>query len=214
MKHPIWRVSVFVLALLPPLYWLYLGWTSALGPDPGQVLVERLGQGALVILLLTLSLSPLQWTMRWTGWVHVRRQLGLWCFAYVCLHLTAYLLFILGLDWAQLGEELVERPYIIVGALAWLCLLVMAATSNRWSMRKLGPRWKKLHRLAYAVLGLGLLHMLWVVRSDIGLWLIYFACGAALMLMRTPWASRRLKQRRRARQDARTAERQPPAARF
>lgn len=97
----------------------------------------------------------------------VRRQLGLWCFAYALLHLTMYALFILGLDWGQLGVELVKRPYIIVGALALLGLLVLAVTSNRYSQRRLGARWKKLHRIIYAILGLGLLHMFWIVRADL-----------------------------------------------
>ncbi|WP_028237908.1 protein-methionine-sulfoxide reductase heme-binding subunit MsrQ [Stutzerimonas azotifigens] len=197
MKHPVWRGAVFLAALAVPLYWLYQAWIFALGPDPGKVLVDRLGQGALVLLLLTLALSPLQWATRWSGWAQVRRQLGLWCFSYACLHLMAYLMFILGLDASQLGRELVERPYIIVGALAWLGLLTMAITSNRWSMRRLGRGWKKLHRIVYGVLGLALLHMLWVVRSDIGLWLLYFSLGAALMLLRLPLLSQRLKRLRR-----------------
>ncbi|ANF25478.1 MULTISPECIES: protein-methionine-sulfoxide reductase heme-binding subunit MsrQ [Pseudomonadaceae] len=196
MKHPVFRSAVFIAAAVWPLLWLYQAWTSALGPDPGKVLVERLGLGGLILLLLTLSLSPLQWVTRWAGWSLVRRQLGLWTFAYGCLHLVSYLLFILGEEWSQLSTELTERPYIIVGALAWLSLLVLAATSNRFSMRMLGARWKTLHRLVYLILGLVLLHMLWVVRSDIALWTLYFSLGAALMLLRTPRARGCLKQLR------------------
>ncbi len=98
MRNPIWRASVFLLALIPPLYWLYLAWIFALGPDPGKALVDNLGQGGLVLLLLTLAMTPLQKLTRWNGWILVRRQLGLWCFTYICLHLCAYLVFILGLD--------------------------------------------------------------------------------------------------------------------
>lgn len=213
MKHPVWRSLVFLAALAVPLFWLYQAYSFALGPDPGKVLVDRLGQGALVLLLLTLCLSPLQWSQRWTGWAHVRRQLGLWCFTYASLHLAGFVVFILGLDLAQLGEELIERPYIIVGALAWLCLAIMATTSNRASMRRLGKRWKTLHRLAYAVLGLGLLHMLWVVRSDIALWTLYFSLGALLMAMRLPPVSRRIKALRR-RPTASPAASEGPATRF
>ncbi|MDY1049326.1 protein-methionine-sulfoxide reductase heme-binding subunit MsrQ [Pseudomonas coleopterorum] len=192
MRYPFWRLSVFVVACVWPLLWLYQAWIFALGPDPGKVLVDRLGLGTLVLVLITLCMTPLQKLSGWPGWIAVRRQLGLWCFAYVCLHLAAYLFFVLGLDWSQLGVELVKRPYIIVGSLAFLCLLALAVTSNRYSQRRLGRRWKQLHRLIYAVLGLGLLHFLWIVRADLEEWSIYAAVGALLMLLRVPAVARRI----------------------
>ncbi|WP_152226078.1 protein-methionine-sulfoxide reductase heme-binding subunit MsrQ [Pseudomonas sp. SCB32] len=192
MRNPLWRAGVFVAALLPPLYWLYQAWIFALGPDPGKALVDRLGQGGLILLLITLSMTPLQKLTRWNGWIQVRRQLGLWCFTYIVLHLSAYAIFILGLDWAQLGVELRKRPYIFVGVTAFLGLLAMAITSNRYSMRRLGTGWKKLHRLIYVILALGLLHMLWVVRSDLERWAIYAAIGCFLMLLRLPPVARQL----------------------
>jgi len=192
MRYPFWRLSVFVVACVWPLLWLYQAWIFALGPDPGKVLVDRLGLGTLVLVLITLCMTPLQKLSGWPGWIAVRRQLGLWCFAYVCLHLAAYLFFVLGLDWSQLGVELVKRPYIIVGSLAFLCLLALAVTSNRYSQRRLGRRWKQLHRLIYAVLGLGLLHFLWIVRADLEEWSIYAAIGAFLMLLRVPAVARRI----------------------
>ena len=192
MRYPLWRVGVFVAASVWPLLWLYQAWGDALGPDPGKVLVDRLGLGTLVLLLITLSMTPLQKVTGWTGWIAVRRQLGLWCFAYVVLHLSAYLVFILGFDWSQLGVELRKRPYIIVGVLGFLCLLALAITSSRYSQRLLGARWKKLHRLVYGVLGLGLLHMLWIVRADLKEWAIYAAIGALLLLLRLPPLARRI----------------------
>ena len=192
MRYPLWRVGVFIVALVWPLFWLYQAWTDALGPDPGKVLVDRLGLGTLVLLLITLSMTPLQKFTGWAGWIAVRRQLGLWCFAYVVLHLSAYLAFILGFDGAQLGVELRKRPYIIVGVLGFLCLLVLAMTSNRYSQRRLGVHWKKLHRLVYVVLMLGLLHMLWIVRADLREWAIYAAVGALLLVLRLPSVTRRI----------------------
>lgn len=192
MRYPFWRAGVFLAALAPPLFWLYQAWIFDLGADPGKVLVDRLGQGGLVLLLITLAMTPLQKVTRWGGWVQVRRQLGLWCFTYIVLHLSAYAVFILGLDWAQLGIELSKRPYIIVGFAAFLGLLALAITSNRYSMRKLGASWKKLHRLIYVILGLGLLHMLWVVRSDLERWAIYAVVALMLMLLRIPPVARQL----------------------
>lgn len=196
MRFMPWRASVFVAAALVPIFWLYQAWIFALGPDPGKVLVDRLGLGTLVLLLITLAMTPLQRTTGWPGWVAVRRQLGLWCFTYVSLHMLGYGFFILGFDWAQLGVELVKRPYIIVGALGFLGLLSLAVTSNRYSQRRLGARWKKLHRLSYLVLGLGLLHMLWIVRADLREWAIYATIGVLLMLLRIPVIAGRIQRRR------------------
>ncbi|MGF6328724.1 sulfoxide reductase heme-binding subunit YedZ [Pseudomonas sp. BS3782 TE3695] len=204
MRYPFWRIGVFSAAAIWPLLWLYQAWADVLGPDPGKVLVDRLGQGTLVLLLITLSMTPLQKLTGWPGWIAVRRQLGLWCFAYVVLHVSGYTAFILGFDWSQLGIELRKRPYIIVGVLGFLCLLALAVTSNRYSQRRLGSRWKKLHRLVYVVLGLGLLHMLWIVRADLKEWAIYASIGALLLVLRLPSVIRRI---------PRLTAKKPPSAR-
>jgi sulfoxide reductase heme-binding subunit YedZ len=187
MTYPLWRALLFVTALSFPLFWLYQGLMQLTGPDPGKVLVDNLGQGGLVLLLLTLSMTPLRKLTGWGGWLAVRRQLGLWCFLYIVLHLCGYLLFILGMRFDRLVADVTERPYVIVGLLAFLGLLALALTSNRYSQRRLGMRWRQLHRLVYPILGLALLHMLWVVRSDIGEWLLYAATGMGLLSLRLPW---------------------------
>ena len=192
MHYPLCRFAAFLLACVWPLYWLAQAVPDALGPDPGKVLVDRMGQGALVMLLVTLCMTPLQKLTGWAGWIVVRRQLGLWCFAYVLMHLCAYLFFILGLDWGQLGVELRKRPYIIVGSLALVGLLALAVTSNRYSQRRLGARWKELHRLVYVILGLGLLHFLWIVRADLKEWTVYAVIGGLLMLLRVPSIEKRI----------------------
>jgi len=199
----LWRLAVFVAALCPPLWWLYQAWIFALGPDPGKALVDKLGTGALVLLLLTLSLTPLSRLTRWKLWPVIRRQLGLWTFTYALLHFLGYLAFVLGFDLSQLGVELQRRPYIIVGAAALLILLALAVTSNRPAMRRLGKRWKELHRLAYLVLGLGLLHYLWIVRSDLEEWAIYATIGAALLAFRLVDGWRRKRRSRAATAPAR-----------
>ncbi|KII34809.1 protein-methionine-sulfoxide reductase heme-binding subunit MsrQ [Pseudomonas fluorescens] len=192
MRFPLWRIGVFIAAAVWPMLWLYQALEDLLGPDPGKVLVDRLGLGTLVLLLITLSMTPLQKLSGWAGWIAVRRQLGLWCFAYVVLHLCSYMAFILGFDWSQLAVELRKRPYIIVGALGFLGLLALAVTSNRYSQRRLGLRWKKLHRLVYVILGLGLLHMLWIVRADLEEWAIYAFIGVVLLILRIPPVTRRI----------------------
>ncbi len=192
MRYPWLRLAIFLLGCLFPAWWLYEAAMNLLGPDPGKILVDRLGLGALIFMLITLSMTPLQRLTGWSGWIVVRRQLGLWCFAYIVLHMTAYMVFILGLDWGQLGVELRKRPYIIVGLLGFIGLLALAVTSNRYSQRRLGARWKKLHKLVYVILGLGLLHFLWIVRSDLKEWAIYASIGAALLALRIPAVWRRV----------------------
>lgn len=205
MRYPWFRLGAFVLIAALPVYWVYQAWIFALGPDLGKVLLIRLGLGALVLLLITLSMTPLQRLTGWSGWLIVRRQLGLWCFAYATLHLVAYLFFVLGFDFSQLGVELRKRPYIIVGALAWLVLLALAVTSNRASQRKLGKRWRLLHKSVYVVLGLALLHFLWVVRADWAEWGLYAGAGALLMLCRVPLVARSLKRPSRKRDISQTS---------
>ena len=192
MRYPWLRLAIFIVGCVLPLWWLYEAAMNLLGPDPGKILMDRLGFGALTFLLVTLSMTPLQRLTGWSGWIVVRRQLGLWCFAYIVLHILCYLFFILGLDWGQLGVELRKRPYIIVGSLALVGLLALAVTSNRYSQRRLGARWKKLHRLVYVILGLGLLHFLWIVRADLKEWTVYAVIGGLLMLLRVPSIERRI----------------------
>ncbi|WP_213880684.1 protein-methionine-sulfoxide reductase heme-binding subunit MsrQ [Pseudomonas sp. dw_358] len=191
MRYPLWRLGVFLLIGFWPVWWVYQAWLFALGPDPGKVLLDRLGLGTLILILVTLCMTPLQRLTGLSFWIVVRRQLGLWCFAYVCMHLAAYLVFVLGLEWGQLGVELRKRPYIIVGSLAWVCLFVLALTSNRFSQRRLGSRWRRLHKLIYGALGLGLLHFLWVVRADLAEWSVYAAIGCLLIVLRVPAIARR-----------------------
>ncbi|MGM0856268.1 MAG: protein-methionine-sulfoxide reductase heme-binding subunit MsrQ [Pseudomonadota bacterium] len=181
-----WRIGVFLAALAPLIYWSWQVAINAAGPEPGRYLLLHFGIGGLWLMLLTLCLTPLTKLTRWKGFALIRRQLGLWTLAYATLHLLSYALFILGLDWALLGSEIVKRPYIIVGMLALIGLAILGATSNRWAMKRLGKRWKPLHKLAYPILGLVLLHFFWVVRADMGEWAAYAVAAALIMATRLP----------------------------
>lgn len=188
----LWRVSVFLAALAPLVFWGWQVATNAAGPEPGRYLLLNIGIGALWLLLLTLSLTPLTKLTRWKGFTLIRRQLGLWTLAYATLHMLSYALFILGLNWGLLGSELVKRPYIIVGMLALIGLAVLGATSNRWAMKRLGKRWKPLHKFSYVILGLVLLHFFWVVRADMQEWAMYAAIATLIMATRLPPVARSL----------------------
>ena len=196
MRVTVWRAIVFLLSLIPLSLWVYQGASDQLGVDPGKKLVDLLGLTALWFLLLTLAMTPLQVLSGWSGWLGVRRQLGLWTFAYALLHVGGYLVFLLGLDLSRLLDDLGKRPYIVVGAAAFVGLLALALTSNRRSVRWLGRRWKTLHRAVYFILVLALLHMLWVVRADLREWLAYAAVASLLMAARHPGCRATLAARR------------------
>ena len=176
--------AVFALCLLPAVVLFYLGANDGLGPDPAQALVRELGQWSLRLLLLVLAISPLARFAGLRSLLQYRRMLGLFTFFYASLHLLGYAVLLLELQWQQLGSELVERPYIVIGAAALLALLPLAMTSTRNWQRRLGRNWKRLHRLVYLAAVLALMHLLWQVRSDYGEFALYTMIFGVLMLLR------------------------------
>jgi len=187
------RVGVFTLALLPFIWVSYAAATGGLGPDPAEALMHVTGEWSLRLLALTLLVSPLR---AWTGWsllLKLRRMLGLYAFFYGCIHLLSFLQFYVGWTPAGLLEELVERPYITMGFMAWLLMLPLAITSTRGMQRRLRRNWLRLHRLVYPAAILGCLHLLWQARSDIGEALFYIGIFAVLL----GWRLRRRRLQRR-----------------
>lgn len=181
-----WKLVVFVLCLLP-LGYLGLGiYEEDLGPNPVEYLTHETGIWALRLLLLTLAITPLR---RLTGWrrpVLLRRMLGLFSFFYACLHLLIWLWLDRELVWSGMFDDILKRPYITVGFIAFLILLTLAATSNSFCMQRLGRRWKRLHRLAYVAAALGILHYIWLVKADLLQPMIYLVVFLLLMGLRLP----------------------------
>jgi len=179
---PAWaKPSLFLLGLLPFAVLVWAGFANELGPDPAEVLMHETGQWAARILILTLCITPVRSWLRWPALIQLRRMLGLFTFFYASTHLLLFLQFYLGWSVDQLLEELVERPFITVGFLAWTIMLLLALTSNRRMQRRLRRNWQRLHRGVYIVAILVSLHYLWQVRSDFGEALIYVSLFAALL---------------------------------
>ncbi|WP_043091501.1 protein-methionine-sulfoxide reductase heme-binding subunit MsrQ [Xanthomonas sp. SHU 166] len=181
------KAVVHALALAPMAY---LGWqfwqvwqtgSDALGADPVAEVEHRTGLWALRLLLLTLAITPLRQLTGQSVLLRFRRMLGLYAFFYATVHLAAYL----GLDlrgyWTQIFEEIVKRPYITVGFMAWLLLVPLAITSTQGWMRRLKRNWGKLHKAIYAIGVLAVLHFWWLVKSDIREPLLYAAILAVLL---------------------------------
>lgn len=175
---------VFVLALLPLLFLLWAIRAGDLGPNPVETVLHTTGDWALRFLLITLAMTPLRRLTGLTLWLRFRRMMGLYAFFYACLHFLVWLGLDRQFDWSGMLEDVVKRPYITVGFLAFLLLLPLAITSTKGMMRRLGRRWQRLHRLVYGIGILGVLHYLWLVKAD------YLEPGIYALLLAILLASR------------------------
>jgi sulfoxide reductase heme-binding subunit YedZ len=185
---------VFALCLLPLAWLVWDMLHGALGADPVAQLEHRSGDWALRLLLLTLAITPLRRLTGWNKAIRYRRMLGLFAFFYVSVHLTIYLVVDLGGFWSQLLTEIVKRPYITVGFMAWLLLIPLALTSTNAMMRRLGRHWQRLHKLVYLIAILGVLHFLWLVKADHREPAIYMGVLIVLLLLRLPRLATRQRQ--------------------
>ena len=172
---------------------LQLGWYilgeiespgSALGADPGVTVVRYLGEWSITWLLVTLTLSTLARRCHWHVLVRIRRMVGLFAFSYVCLHLLAYLGLLAGFEPSRVVDDLTKRPYIMVGFAGFLALLPLAVTSTRGWQRRLGVRWKRLHRLVYPVCMLAVVHLVWLSKSSYADAVVYGSWAGLLLLER------------------------------
>lgn len=193
-----YKVVVFIAALLPALVLFGLAGFGQLGPDPGNELVLNTGTLALYFLLFTLAITPFS---RWFGWkklARYRRMMGLYSFFYACLHLLLVGQFLLGWSLSIFIEEFQERPYMALGISAWALMLPLALTSNRLAIKALRQYWKRLHKLVYIVAILVAGHYLWQIRSDFFEPVFYSTLLVLLLLSRfnvwgrTPWGLHRL----------------------
>ncbi len=154
-RVPPWLL--YIVSVVPPAWFLYLGMTGGLGVEPIKELEHRLGELALQLFIVTLAVRPLR---EWIGvsLMKHRRALGLITFFYVLLHLLVWLVLDVGIL-SEIWADIVKRPYITVGMAAFALMIPLAITSNNLSLRKMGPkRWRGLHKLTYPAAVLGALH--------------------------------------------------------
>ena len=168
---------------------LFLDW---LGPNPIETLTHITGMTTLVLLLVTLSVTPFRRITGWNGVIRLRRLLGLFSFFYALIHFNIWFVFDQVFNWKWMIEDIIERPYITVGFSAFLILIPLALTSTKGWMRRLGTRWTKLHRGIYFAAGLGVTHYYWLVKADVRLPLLMALCLSLLVIYRVPgWLERR-----------------------
>ena len=175
---------IFILCLWPLFYLFTNFYLDELGANPFEVLTRSTGEWTLRFLLLTLAMTPLR-HITGSAWpLRMRRMLGLFTFFYVCIHLLTYILLDHFFDWGEIANDIVKRPYITFGMLAFTLLLPLAMTSTKKMMKRLGKRWKSLHKLIYAIAILGVLHFLLLVKADLREPIIYTFILLGLFLAR------------------------------
>ena len=184
---------VLFIACLLPLIWLLaraFEFGGSLGANPIEMIQDTLGQWGLRFLVITLAITPLRDWFNAPWLISLRRMLGLFAFTYVLLHFLTWLVLDQGLYWSGVLADIAKRPFITLGFLALVLLTPLAITSTNKMMRRLGKRWKTLHRLIYLIAILGVWHYYWQVKADVREPLIYAAIVAVLLGWRI-WKSRR-----------------------
>jgi sulfoxide reductase heme-binding subunit YedZ len=189
VREPKWFPAILIVACCVPAIIAVgamgsdiIAHTRYFGSNPVKEGEHFLGKWTLRFVLATLAISPLRQLTGWNWLAKHRRTLGLFAFAYVMLHWLTYALLDVQLDWGDLMKDLVKRPYIMIGMTALLCMIPLAFTSTRNSIRRLGgKRWNRLHQLIYPVAILGVIHFWMAVKKDVTEPAIYAVCVALLL---------------------------------
>jgi sulfoxide reductase heme-binding subunit YedZ len=182
------RLAAWSLGLVPLSFGVLWTFQGRLGINPVEFLEHYTGDWTIRLLLTTLAMTPLRMLTGLTEPIRVRRVLGLWAYAFLCLHFSIYLVFDLEFSLGQLFVDLVKRTYITLGFTAWLFLLPLAITSTNGWQRRLGRDWKMLHKLVYPAAVFGAIHYIWLVKADTRKPLVYFSILLFLLGLRLPWA--------------------------
>ena len=199
------RIGYHAVGLFPLAWLLFDFWFGLLGPEPIRGMILRTGKAAIIMLTLSLAATPAGFIFGWKQATVVRRPLGLYAFMYVCLHLSIFVWLDYGFMMTLVIEEIIKRRYAVVGFAAFLLLIPLALTSTKESQRRLGKRWKSLHKLVYLVGVLAVIHYIWLVKNAYTQPLIFAGIIGFLLLVRvTPIrqffiaSRRRIENRRKA----------------
>ncbi|MBA4798675.1 MAG: protein-methionine-sulfoxide reductase heme-binding subunit MsrQ [Rhizobiales bacterium] len=191
--------ALYVIGLVPGLYAFYLGIFGGLGADPVRAFEHLLGLWALRFLCIGLVITPLR-DLFGINLIAYRRALGLLAFYYVLAHFAVYLTLDRGLILSSIAGDILKRPYIMLGMAGLVMLIPLALTSNQWSIRRLGQRWNKLHKLVYPVLIVAVLHYalsLKVLDAEVSFYIV-----VTLLLLGYRLVRPKIMERRRAKRMA------------
>jgi sulfoxide reductase heme-binding subunit YedZ len=187
------KAGVFVLALAPLLRMVYLTLTGQL-VEPLEFITRGTGDWTLYFLCFTLAVTPLRRLTKWNWLIKLRRMLGLYMFFYGLLHFLTFLWFDHFFDVAEMWKDVLKRPFITVGFIAFVLLIPLALTSTNAMVKRLGgKRWQWLHRLIYVIAPLAILHFWWMKagKHNFTQPIIFGAVLGTLLLMRLYWARKK-----------------------
>jgi sulfoxide reductase heme-binding subunit YedZ len=182
---------VFAGAATPAILLAWRVYTGDLGVNPAETLLHQTGRDALALLLTSLAVTPIRRVTDWNRVQQVRRMLGLWSFVYALCHFLTYAVFNHLGEVAAIWADVIERPFIFSGMLAFAILLVLASTSTTGAVRRLGRSWQRLHRLVYLSAAAGVVHFAWGQKADIREPLVWGGILAGLLAIRVVVAVRR-----------------------
>ena len=178
------KLLIFLSALVPLGRLLWKFRYGSLGANPIEAITHSTGDWTLILIMVTLSITPLRKLTKQYWLIGVRRMIGLFAFFYGCLHFTTYLWLDKFFDYHEMIKDIVKRPFITVGFLAFTCMIPLAITSTQGWIRRLGKNWQRLHRLIYVTAIAGVVHYIWLVKADLRKPLQYAAVLSVLMLYR------------------------------
>ena len=181
------RVALFLAALTPAALLVWGFYTNDLTANPGDYITDQTGTWILGTLFASLCVSPLRKLTGWNDLIKLRRMLGLFAFFYAVLHMLTWVVFVHYFEVSFMVEDVVKRPFITVGMAVFVILFLLAITSNRFSIRKLGRKWASLHRLVYLAAIGGVIHFWWLVKADITLPRRWAVALAVLLGIRVWW---------------------------
>jgi sulfoxide reductase heme-binding subunit YedZ len=186
------KIPVFLLCLVPVLLLILRYLHQELGANPIEFITHATGDWTLRFLSITLAISPLRRLLGLPDLIRYRRMLGLFAFFYGCLHFTTYFWLDKFFDFSEIAKDVVKRPYITAGFVGFIGMVPLAATSTAGWIRRLGGRrWQMLHRLIYLSAIAGVIHYLWLVKSDVRKPALYGAIVLVLLAERAITAFRK-----------------------
>jgi methionine sulfoxide reductase heme-binding subunit len=186
------KPTVFLACLIPFGQLAYYAYAGELGANPIEFITHFTGDWTLIFILASLSVTPLRKLSGWNGLIRFRRMLGLFAFFYAVLHFSTYLVLDHFFDFHAIVKDVIKRPYITAGFTGFVLMIPLAITSTAGMIRRLGKRWRQLHRLVYFVAIAGVIHFYWLVKADIRRPVQYGAVLALLLGYRiaAKWAPR------------------------
>ena len=193
------KATIFVAALLPFVRLVLFAFTGRLGANPIEFMTRNTGDWTLYFLCFTLAVTPLRRLSKWKWLIKLRRMLGLFAFFYATLHFTTFLWFDHFFDINEMLKDVVKRPFITVGFMAFVLLIPLAATSTNAMVRRLGgKRWQWLHRAIYLIAPLGILHFWWMKagKHDFAQPILFGCIVLVLLLSRVFWSAQQRAQKR------------------